>query len=930
MDTVRCRRRWCALAMMLAASAAARPQPGATGDGVQRPEAARRIVGQFGFEPGPREVFELPRYWSLAQTGSRLAGHRPGFPAWNSAAFDDTHAFAGVRSVKLTTRGGSTSLRLEPGVIPVFPGTDYLVSARVRTSALNQARAAIRARYLDSANTPIAASESSSRLVRTQGDEWTLLTVAMSGEFPQAAYIQVDLELLQPDQFQDPGPDKHRVLVQDIAGAAWFDQVAIVQLPRASISTPSPINVFRGEDRPRVSVFLRDLTGEQLTGRFTLQDAAGHTVDTQLKDLPAGSGTWDWSPRIDRFGWYRASLELRTADRRVGATYLDFAWLPPPRQPADADGPRFALILDDLPAADRPSLAAMVSAAGAGAVTVPAWMQATTPETVAALCRDLPTLVEQLRAARIGLTLSLPTVPAGLASDFRIAHDQVLAVLERDEKQWGPYLTPLLDRFGQGVQRWQIGSAKSPPTDQSVTPSQLSRAHGILAKLVPGPIVEIPWPADREPAFPPPEGSHILAILPPGSESADLADLGRAWSRTAGDRTTVVLSPLSQAGHSRLDSCVALVKQSTLLWSSPGPGQPPPTLALVQPWSWPGDARARGPMPHAELAAWSNLSDRLRARRPAGPPLSASGVTCLIFSPADAAQEGPSGMLAVWAESPAAAGTTLDLYLGDRPVDLVDLFGNRTPLAPVPAGAGTGPRAPLLHRIPVADEPIFVEGVDVDLAVFAASFRLDPPFAASSTDEHEVAMVLSNPWRGRIEGRITVLEPGGLSSDAGGRDRSWRITPRTSTFSIGPSETGRIPLLIAFSAVEEAGPREFLVEIELAGTRDYPPVRLRSTLEIGVHDFHMDLSYRLVNTGDLVVEAQVINRTPSPAAYELSAFAEAYPRGKAFISDLPPSALATRRFLFPGGAAKLKGQRIVVSTQDAATQSRVTRSILIE
>src|SRR5258708_7652294 len=55
---------------------------------VNRPFAARRVVFQFDFEPDPREVFSLPQYWDLAQDGSRATGPRPGFPAWNTAAFD--------------------------------------------------------------------------------------------------------------------------------------------------------------------------------------------------------------------------------------------------------------------------------------------------------------------------------------------------------------------------------------------------------------------------------------------------------------------------------------------------------------------------------------------------------------------------------------------------------------------------------------------------------------------------------------------------------------------------------------------------------------------------------------------------------------------------------------------------------------------------
>src|SRR5688572_23722809 len=90
------------LAMVACGGALAQPEA------VNRPAAARRMVSQFDFEPSPSEIFELPRYWDLAQDGTRWGGKRPGFPAWNAAAFDASQAYSGTRSVRLTTRGGST------------------------------------------------------------------------------------------------------------------------------------------------------------------------------------------------------------------------------------------------------------------------------------------------------------------------------------------------------------------------------------------------------------------------------------------------------------------------------------------------------------------------------------------------------------------------------------------------------------------------------------------------------------------------------------------------------------------------------------------------------------------------------------------------------------------------------------------------------
>lgn len=896
---------------------------------VNRPFAARRVVFQFDFEPNVDDVFKLPRYWDLAQDGSSATGPRPGFPAWNTAEFDSSAAYSGSRSVQLTTKGGSVSLRLQAGVIPVFPGTEHLVSARVQTRGLTHARAVVTARYLDKSNVPILGSESRSELISTLPGEWRLAIAPLAAGFKGAAYVQIDLEILQPERMGHAELDAHQVWAQDFAGAAWFDQVAVVQLPEVSIKTQSPLNIIQSPEKPRISVAVRDLTGEQITGHFTLQDAAGAVVDSALQPNAGGSSAWDWEPKVARFGWYRATLELRSEQRRVGATYIDLLWLPPPIRPAHSqDSGRFSTILTELPADQRMRLPELIDAAGSGVVTIPIWSAETTSKSLEELTTGLIPVVERLGSADRRITFSLPRIPDALAFQLRLDPMKPLALFAAHEKEWGPFLVPLLDRYGQGVQHWQIGEASAGARPLDPSPSDIAAASSLLSRLVPGPVIELPWSADLGSAKYAKAPVEVLAVLPHEASDVGIPDLSATWASFK--VPTVVLDTLPQPAYSRLDTCIDLVKKATQLWAS---SELPPRLALVQPWDWPTGLHLT-PMPRAQFAAWHNLIDRLRDRRYAGRLTPAPGITCIILGPAPGTTR--SGALAIWVESPPQPGElgTVDLYLGDNPVDLVDVFGNRRSLGPTAwTQPGNGDKKlskpPTAHRIPVSDQPIFVENVDVDLAQFAAGFRLDPPFAASSKNEHEIAMVLVNPWKSRIEGTATVLEPGGLSTDPSLRDRSWRITPRSLPFSIGPGEAVRLPMLVAFSGVEEAGPKDFLVEVELSGTKDYAPLRVHTPLEIGIADFQLDLVYQ-ISGPDVKVEAQITNRGKAISTYEVNGFAEGFARVKASVSDLPPGATATRMLAFPGGAQKLKGQKVSVNLQDISTQSRINRSVAIE
>jgi hypothetical protein len=74
----------------------------------------------------------------------------------------------------------------------------------------------------------------------------------------------------------------------------------------------------------------------------------------------------------------------------------------------------------------------------------------------------------------------------------------------------------------------------------------------------------------------------------------------------------------------------------------------------------------------------------------------------------------------------------------------------------------------------------------------------------------------------------------------------------------------------------------------------------------------------------------VTNKAQAPATVELAGFGQGYPRSKASISDLATGEGATRRFVFPGGASRLRGKSVSVSVQDTDSQARITRSIVIE
>lgn len=924
---------------------------------VERPRSAGRVVRLFDFEEARTNPFPVPRFWRRAQgdAAGPDGSPRPGFPLWNQAALDYRVAARGRGALRLPASGGSACLRLEPGVLPIFPSADYTVTAMVRTEGVEHSRARLVVRFLDNANRPIPGSETGGEFVgRTDG--WTPVTVHAPGDFENAAYLQIDLELLQPARFLEPTLGAHHVFPEDFAAAAWFDDVTIAQLPRITLSTQAPANVVVRPQAPELRLGVRDLAGESLRARTTVFDLDGRVVDADERAVGMGMAAWTWTPRVETLGWYRASLEVLSGPARVGSASVDFVWLPPePRagRALAADRARFGLVLVRPPEDRQADTIALADRTGVGALTLPVWHPELTARTAPAEVQHLLPLVEHAMRRGTRMTFTLPRVPLTLVTELHVAPDDPLAVFAHPETAWGPYLLPFLDKYGQSVQHWQIGLPGGPATPRwSQTVAALARAERILASLVPGPVVGVPWPAesaiDRAALAAPGAPDAIAAAIDPWTPADSVGAFTAAWHDPPSPANLrAVLGTLSVDRFSRRDAAIDLARRTLEFWrhAEAPPGRAMPDLAIAQPWSWQEGPRSQA-APHVEYAAWRSLIDRLASRRIVGDVPVAPGVRCMILAPAATASPTPTGsgsvvgapgggLLVAWREWADPETAVIRAFLGDGTITAYDLFGNATVIEPTatPApGGGPGTRS---HVIPLGDAPVFVEGVDVPLARFTASLRLEPGFAASSAAEHEHEILLDNPWPEPISGRLRIVEPGGFSAGIE-RDRAWKISPRQIPFALAAGQTARLPIVMSFSPVEEAGPKPFIVDVDLDGRPEYGRIRLRSSFEVGLDALRVDLTYRFSPTPagpNVVIEAQVANNGASPVTLELTAFAPpeaGFPRARASVSDLAAGESIVRRFSFPNGAATLRGRSILVAVQDTVSNARVNRSVLIE
>ncbi|HBS28158.1 MAG TPA: hypothetical protein DEB06_01615 [Phycisphaerales bacterium] len=867
---------------------------------MDRPEAARRLVMAWNFE-GDDGLFEpVPAGWFRAQDNPSAGRIRPGFPAYNAAVLDGTAAATGRFSMRLPTRGGSTSLTLAAGVLPAIPEGDYTVLARVRTEGLTHARARLAAWFLDKNNQPIASTRSESALVNP-GASWDIVEAPLRGR-SEAAWIQIELQLLQPEEFTQAPRKPHQVRGFDVSGSAWFDDVVVYQVPRLDLRTGSASNAIVAPQRPALVSSIRDMTGEPLNLMMEVFDLEGKRVDSYDSSVIAVGRHAPWTPALPSFGWYRATMRVSGGRGVVGERWLDFVWLPPRRVERTGGSRAFGLIAEKMSGAQLAALPDLVGALGTGSVTLAAWSEGTRLERLGEEVDRVSAVTERLLEMQQEVTFALSVVPPDLAREARVDRNNPIPVLLGRADDWLPYLSRLLAKFGERVPRWQLGATgENMPFYRPTLAEDVERVLKTLRTLVPRPEVALPWGLRQ--GFTRSLGpTEALAVSWPGAvgERA-IEEAVSAWPE--GVRSTLVVQPIDAHRFGRRAAAIDVVRRGVLAW-----GADVRALSLDDDWTGNPDDESQL-MPGAPLAAWRTLAEALTGRRIVGELPVAEGAVALIAEGAN------DSVLIAWNDWADPRDAVVRGYLGGGEVAARDIFGNARTLTP---GSDGG------YTVPLTDMPVIIEGIDVQLARFRAGLRFEPRFVPARAEKHRIDLIVENPWGVGISGRLRISKP-----------EDWDISPRVVSLSIGPERTARIPLELSFNLGEEAGLQRVLAEVELVAERRYPLQELPLDLEIGLPSVELLPSLRYErdsagNPSDVVVLVRIINRSEKPITLEAFAQAPGYKNFFLPVSQLEPAGSTVRVFRFENGATRLRGRSVRVGVKEQDGTGRLNKTITVE
>lgn len=909
-------------------------------DGVARPEGSRRIARAFDFEE-PQNPDPVPAGWVRALDNPGAGVRRPGFPPHNDAAFDFALGHASPTSVRLAIRGGSVAMRVLPGEIGVFVDADYAVTAMVRTSGLRNARAFILARFLDQNLRPIGAAPTrSSAAPPDTAGAWTEIAVELGRAGPGAAWLEIELAILQPEQYLpgDPRLGPHEVRREDVSGAAWFDDVTVLQVPRVALGTNPPGNIVVAPEPVEIETLVRDLGGDLLTAQLDVRDIDGRLVDQFLSPVDPGGKPLRWKPDLPAFGWYDVDLSIRAADRIVSRSRTPIVWLAPTGEPGRGERRRFGMVIDPRDPIDDALSGAIAARVGTGFLVLPSWPADGPGDDPAEAARRRRAGMDALLRAGQEVTLCIPGAPIDAATMLAIDPAEMGELARRAPDRWSRPLAPLLDLFGQRLLRYQIGPTGADAWFWDTDPGNaLASYRQTLSRVVPGPRVGIPWRADADPAgplFDAANGSDARAdmvtlSIPSGFfPNAAMRTLAQRWSALpgGGPELTAVLELPAIDQYGPRAAVTELARRMIEFWHAFGQGEDDRAdglarIAVPQPWAAPARADL-GIAPSPLLPALRELAHRLDGRRVVGEFPTEPGVRCLILAHRRTGGEMSRGALAAWNESATTDRAMVDVTALGSDLHVFDVFGNEL------RGAVEQRDGRLV--VPVDDTPVFIEGAEPYLALFASSVTIEPRFIRAVATEHDRYIVMRNPWPIRVSGQVQVKE-NELAATRGRAD--WTFWPTgVVDFAIGPGEELRLPLTVSFGASQIAGEKDLWVVAKVQADREYPPIRLRATLEVGLEE--LDLQAEAAPAPgpegpDLILIAAITNKSPRTRALRVEASAWEFPSQQLHVSGLAPGHTVMRRFFFKDGAVRLKGRRVVVSLSDQEEAERLNKAVLV-
>ena len=790
----------------------------------RHPEAAQ--IFHCGFEEASDTNYDgWPEGWSRRRS--------PQYPRYLPVRIMPGDAAEGSQSLRMELNGGAAAAFSPP--IEVGTMFSYVLEGYLRTQNLRNDRAWFSIDFRD-ATGKVLETLSSEAVVDAR--KWKKLRL---GPFtPSTAEVRTAVIGLHLEPLDVRRPD--------LKGVAEFDDLWLGRLPRMTLVTNCPHNIYTSGERIEIGCTLSGIFERDPLLRLELIDASGNESPTVIDrmDLPIsqipqrtlaeGGGvtvSTSWRPAIKRPGFYRVhvalegttgcilerSTTLAVMRSQEAPPHGEFAWSLPANRPLSLD-----------------TLAELLPQMGLNWVKLPVWVDEKQMHDL----DEIVSFAERLGTRHIETVAVLCDPPPTARPQFGEAPSlQAADIFSAASNVWYSALEPIITRLSLQIRWWQLGVDDDtsfvgyPDVGRKIADVK-SHLEQFGRELHLG----FGWKMYCE--MPTASGASPWDFVALSAEPAVTAtELKQYVSRPAAEKGStsrwVVLDPLSADQYDRATRTCDLVERmlAAKVSGAAGVSIPRPFDAdhgLLNPDGTAGEL----------LLPWRTTAQALAGARYLGALQLPGGSPNHVF-----VRDGQLTMV-LWNQRT----TREPLGLGSE-LTQTDLWGRSTSLS-----AGSGPPTATAGRL-----PSFVTGLSEPVTrwVMTTAFertRLPSIFGSSQ----ENALVVKNYFPQGVGGRMSLAAPD-----------SWKVFPRNMEFKLAAGEQLRIPVGITLPFDAGTGPQKVRIDFEVNAEQPYTFSVYRE-LDIGLDDIRLEVSTRINSHGELEVEQNFTNTSPQPLNFKCLLF----------------------------------------------------------
>lgn len=772
----------------------------------------------------------------------------------------------------LTIRLDGGGAYVESPCFSVSEKFSYKVEARMRVADVRFAKARLRVEFCDEERR-VLQSANSAWMTNTKG--WVKIEIGPINP------TRTDIRLARLVFQVKPGERS------DLKGTVSLDDVWVARLPKMTVRTNSPFNVYTNKDDIEVICELSGILDSDPDILFELLDASSHRLgensvqlegqliterlskasefyDSAQAKRAAYAGATSWRPPIKKHGFYKIRVTMQTGRGMLKRDVINVALVPPLVRPPKGEF-GWSLSSAELPMS-LDALAKLLPRTAVHWVKMPVWYS----EADQTRGEELVVFSEQLAAKDVEVVGVLDRPPADSELAKRLAADAAIAdALAIDSSNWMPLLDPVLTRLSLRVRWWQLGA------DRDSSFSTLAGLQDELAKLRDkmfrfGQDVNLgigwnwnhstenktaaTWEFQQFSATPALTGAELGEYLDlPKRTELQRWVLVQPLPRQAYDLETRARDLVEQMLAAKIHGADAIFAtnpfddETGLMTSRGTPSE------LLLPWrttaSLLGGAKYLGrlDLPHASENRLFETSD--------------GGVVMAIWSDAQAEEV---------------------LNLGDE-VRIVDVWGRVT--APVVRNGE--------QIIPIEPLPKFVRGLNPAVTRWRMSTNLAALNVPSVFDKaHANKISITNSFPQGVGGVVVLTGPA-----------KWQITPSKIEFKLAAGETQLKPFDISLPFDADCGDAEIRADFTVDADRQYKFTVFRE-LHVGDGLIEMEAHTRLDTDGALIVEQRMVNHSPTLVDFKCFLYIEGRRRQRMQVFRLGDSP-DVKLYRYPDGAALL-------------------------